>query len=195
LVTELDCRNLSCPSPVIKTKQALESAPGAPLRVLADLGAPRENILRFATSRGYSVQDEENNGFAAITISPSLSSELSDTINRSAATSAVLIASDRFGSGPDELGKLLMKNLVITLLELPVMPEKIFFINSGVHLATEGSELIEPLTKLNDAGTEILSCGICLDYYGLREKLAVGSITNMYTIAETLMTVSNAVRI
>ena len=195
MVIELDCRNLSCPSPVIKTKQSLESAPGATLRVLADLGAPRENILRFATSRGYSVKDDENDGFAAITISPAFTSELSDTINRSAATSAVLIASNRFGSGPDELGKLLMKNLVITFLELPVMPEKIFFINSGVHLTTEGSELIEPLNKLNDAGSEILSCGICLDYYGLREKLAVGSITNMYTIAETLMTVGNAVRI
>ena len=194
-MSELDCRNLSCPSPVIKTKQALESAPGATLRVLADLGPPRENILRFANSRGFSVQDEENDGFAVITISPALSSEFSDTINRSAATSAILIASDRFGNGPEDLGKLLMKNLVITLIELPSMPEKIFFINSGVHLTTAGSELIEPLSRLNDAGVEILSCGICLDYYGLREKLAIGSITNMYTIAETLMTVSNAVRI
>jgi len=194
-VIELDCRNLSCPSPVVKTKQALESASGAALRVLADLGTPRENILRFANSKGFSVQDEESDGFAVITISPNLPSVLSDTINRSAATSAILIASDRFGSGPDELGKLLMKNLVITLLEIPSMPEKIFFINSGVHLTTEDSELIEPLSKLNDAGVEILSCGICLDYFGLREKLAVGSITNMYTIAETLMTVSNAVRI
>lgn len=192
---ELDCRNLSCPSPVIKTKQALESSPGAILQVLADLGPPRENILRFARSRGYTVQDEEHDGFAAITISPALPPELSEAINRSAATSAILIASDRFGNGPDELGKLLMKNLVITLLEVPVLPEKIFFINSGVHLTTEGSELIEPLKKLNDAGSEILSCGICLDYFGLREKLAVGAVTNMYTIAETLMTVSNAVRI
>jgi selenium metabolism protein YedF len=194
-VIELDCRNLSCPSPVIKTKQTLESTPGATLRVLADMGPPRENILRFASSRGFSVHDEENDGFAVITISPALPSELSETINRSAETSAILIASDRFGNGPDDLGKLLMKNLVITLLELPSMPEKIFFINSGVHLTTEGSELIEALSKLNDAGVEILSCGICLDFFGLREKLAVGSITNMYTIAETLTTVSNAVRI
>jgi len=194
-VIELDCRNLSCPSPVIKTKQTLESAPGATLRVLADLGPCRENILRFANSKGFSVQDEENDGFAVITISPALPSGLSDTVNHCASTSAILIASDLFGSGPEELGKLLMKNLIITLLEIPVKPEKIFFINSGVHLTTEGSELIEPLGKLNDAGVEIFSCGICLDYYGLREKLAVGSVTNMYAIAETLMTVSNAVRI
>jgi selenium metabolism protein YedF len=192
---ELDCRNLSCPSPVIQTKQALESAPGATLRVLADFGPPRENILRFAGSKGFSVQDEEGDGFAVITISPAPGSGFSDIINSSAATSAILIASDSFGSGPEDLGKLLMKNLVITLLELPVKPEKIFFINSGVHLTTEGSELIESLGKLHDAGVEILSCGICLDYYGVREKLAVGSVTNMYTIAETLMTVGNAVRI
>jgi selenium metabolism protein YedF len=195
LLIELDCRDLSCPAPVIKTKQALESAPGATLQVTADMGPPRENIIRFAKSRGFSVQEEENNGFAVITISPATSSVLSATSNNSISTSAILIASERFGVGPDELGKLLIKNLVITLLELPVQPEKIFFINSGVILTTEGSELIEPLTKLNDAGIEILSCGICLDYYGLREKLAVGSITNMYTIAETLMIVNNAVRI
>lgn len=195
MLIELDCRNLSCPSPVIKTKQALESSPGATLRVLADLGPSRENILRFAGAKGYSVLDEARDGFAVITISPALPSGPSEAINSYAATSAILIASDRFGNGPDELGKLLMKNLVITLLELPVKPEKIFFINSGVHLTTEGSELIEPLGRLSDAGTEILSCGICLDYFGLREKLAIGSVTNMYTIAETLMTVGNAVRI
>jgi selenium metabolism protein YedF len=195
LVYEIDCRNLSCPAPVIKTKQALESAPGATLRVTADMGPARENIIRFAKSKGFSVQEEENNGFAVISISPGTAPALPDSFNNSVPTSAILIASDRFGNGPDELGKLLIKNLVITLLELPVQPEKIFFINSGVLLTTEGSELIEPLTRLNDAGVEILSCGICLDYFGLREKLAVGSITNMYTIAETLMTVNNAVRI
>lgn len=195
MTIELDCRNLSCPSPVIQTKQALEGSPGASLRVLADLGAPRENILRFARSRGFTVHDAERDGCAVISITPSLSAGRSETGNCFAGVSAILIASDRFGEGPDDLGKLLMKNLVISLLELPVLPEKIFFINSGVHLTTEGSELIEPLNKLNDAGVEILSCGICLDYFGLREKLATGAVTNMYVIAETLMTVSNAVRI
>lgn len=195
MIVELDCRNLSCPSPVIKTKQALEANSGATLKVFSDLGPPRENILRFAASKGYSAQDEEQDGFAVITISPANHPELSGVIARSTAASVVLIASDRFGEGPGELGKLLMKNLVISLLEIPVKPEKIFFINSGVFLTTEGSELIEPLGKLNDLGVEILSCGICLDYHGLREKLAVGSVTNMYAIAEALMTVGNAVRI
>ncbi len=191
---ELDCRNLSCPAPVIKTKQTLESAPGATLRVTADLGAPRENIIRFAKSRGLSVEDLEKDGYAEIIISPSLLNEQSDSFV-CLSTSSILIASDHFGTGPDELGKLLLKNFVVTLIELPVQPEKIFFLNSGVLLTTEGSELIEPLLKLQDAGIEILSCGICLDYYGLREKLAVGAVTNMYTIAETVMSVGNAVRI
>jgi selenium metabolism protein YedF len=180
---------------VIKTKQTLEANPGATLKVFSDLGPPRENILRFAGSKDFSVQDEEHDGFAVITISPSSPPDLSDAVYRFANASIILIASDRFGNGPDDLGKLLMKNLVISLLEIPVKPKKIFFMNSGVFLTTVGSELIEPLGKLNDIGTEILSCGLCLDYFGRREKLAVGSVTNMYTIAETLMTVGNAVRI
>lgn len=195
MVYEIDCRNLSCPAPVIRTKQALENSPGATLRITADIGPSRENIIRFAKSKGFSVQDESHDGFAIITISPATSLDLTTVFNNGVSTTAILITSNRFGNGPDELGKLLIKNLVITLLELPVQPEKIFFINSGVLLTTEGSELIEPLMKLNDSGVEILSCGICLDYYELREKLAVGSITNMYTIAETLMTVNNAIKI
>ncbi|NJD90382.1 MAG: sulfurtransferase-like selenium metabolism protein YedF, partial [Geobacter sp.] len=98
----------------------------------------------------------------------------------------VLISSDRFGDGPDELGRLLMKNFIITLLELPNPPDRIFLLNRGVLLATEGSETIEPLTKLADAGIEIFSCGVCLDYFSVRDKLAVGAVTNMYTIAEAL---------
>jgi hypothetical protein len=88
-----------------------------------------------------------------------------------------------------------MKNFIITLLELPDPPEVIFFINSGVQLTSEGSELLEPLHKLAEVGTGIYSCGVCLDYFGLRDKLVAGKVTNMYTIAEKLLAAGNPVKV
>jgi selenium metabolism protein YedF len=109
--------------------------------------------------------------------------------------SVILIASECLGRGSDDLGRLLMKNFVITLLELADQPAKILLVNSGVLLAVEGSELIEPFRKLSAAGIEILSCGLCLDYFKVREKLAVGSITNMYAIADAMLTSGNTLRL
>lgn len=178
-----DCRGLACPAPVIKARQALLNAGGNPVGILVDNGAPRENVNRFARTHGCTVQEEEFEGGWRLTLQPG-STQQQSACDRQA---VILIGSDRLGDGPDELGRLLMKNFIITLLELPFPPEMIFFINSGVHLTTSGSELTEPLQKLAAAGTSIASCGVCLDYFKLRDKLAVGSITNMYTIAETML--------
>jgi peroxiredoxin family protein len=61
------------------------------------------------------------------------------------------------------------------------------FINSGVRLTSEGSEVLETLKSLSETGVEILSCGTCLDFYGLKEKVKVGMISNMYDIVQSLM--------
>lgn len=191
----IDCRNKQCPAPVVSTKKILEESGGEPVKVLVDNGAPRENVTRFASGRGHEVVEESlDNGWALTITGKNDTSVLSATAaNKGPAT--ILVATDRLGTGPDELGKLLMKNFFITLLELTEPPEKIFFINSGVMLTAEGSELLEPLSKLAEAGVEIQSCGICLDYFKLREKLAVGTITNMFTIAETLLQSGNVIRL
>lgn len=189
-----DYRGLACPAPVIKTKQALERAGGAPVTVMVDDGAPRENILRFARTRGCGVQEKACDNGWQITLAPDSSRQPEQPL-ASSGHQAILIGSDRFGDGADELGRLLMKNFIITLLELPILPESIFFINSGVLLTTEGSELLEPLHKLAAAGVGVFSCGVCLDYFGLRDKLAAGSVTNMFTIAEKMLAAGNPLRI
>ena len=189
----IDCRNLACPAPVITVKKALEEA--AELRVLLDNGAPRENVARFAKNRGCQVDEvREGNGWALSILSPG------DHAGRTKTAAAegdkvLLITSNLLGEGPEELGRLLMKNFIHTLLETASLPTQMFFMNSGVLLTTEGSELLEALEKLRGMGVEILSCGLCLDFFGLKEKLRVGGTTNMLTTADALLSATQAIKL
>lgn len=192
---EIDCRGLACPAPVIMTKKAIEDSSGDSCRVILDNGAARENVLRFCRSKGLAVSEEEGSYGTTLTINCPVQSLPFEKSATTTLAPIILIASDCLGSGSDELGRLLMKNFIITLLELQDQPEKILFVNSGVLLTTEGSELLEPLHRLSAAGVEILSCGVCLDYYCKREKLSVGLVTNMYTIAESLLSAGNSIRL
>jgi selenium metabolism protein YedF len=88
-----------------------------------------------------------------------------------------------------------MKNFIHTLLETAELPCRMIFLNTGVFLTTEGSEVLEALHKLAGMGVEILSCGLCLDYFGRKEKLRAGGTTNMLTIAESLLTATKAIRL
>lgn len=104
----------------------------------------------------------------------------------------VAVSSDKMGSGNDELGAVLMKSFFFAETQLDTLPDKILFYNGGAKLTVEGSDCLEDIKLLEKEGVEILTCGTCLDFYGLKEKLAVGTVTNMYTIAEILQ---NAVSI
>ena len=97
----------------------------------------------------------------------------------------VVISSDRMGTGNDELGKVLIKGFIFAVTQLDKLPKTMLFYNGGATLTTEGSDSLEDLKSLEAQGVEIMTCGTCLDYYGLKDKLAVGSVTNMYSIVET----------
>lgn len=189
---ELDCRHLSCPAPVLLVKKGLEESGLKGLRVLVDTGAARENVSRFAVSRGYAVQESDMGDCFALEITSS------GVLERGTAISGgvvILIASDSLGSGPDELGKLLMKNFLISLLESSDPPEKILLINSGVLLTVSGGESVEALQKLISIGAEVLACGVCLDFFSVKEKQAVGGVTNMLTIAESMLQARTVIRL
>lgn len=100
----------------------------------------------------------------------------------------LLMTKDYLGEGSQDLGRTLMKTFWFCLTEAAVKPKKIYFINSGVKMVAEGSVHLDNLKALADAGVEIAACGICLDFYGLKEKVAVGSITNLYAISDDLLT-------
>lgn len=190
----IDCRGMACPAPVITVKKALEQQ--AEVRVLLDDGAPRENVGRFARNRGCQVSEQqETSGDWALTISAA-SGEAAPVSTKPASGDRVfLITSNRLGDGPEELGMLLMKNFIHTLLETAELPARMFFLNTGVLLTTEGSDLLEALEKLAGMGVEILSCGLCLGYFDRKEKLRVGATTNMLATAEGLMAAGQVIRL
>lgn len=107
---------------------------------------------------------------------------------------AILFASDKIGRGNEELGEILTRAIIYSFIEVEPKPKTIIFMNSGVKLVTQSSEVLEDLKKLVELGVEILVCGTCLDFFGLKDKIAVGEISNAYTIAETLLGTGKVVR-
>ena len=106
----------------------------------------------------------------------------------------VLIASDRLGEGDEELGRKLMKGFIKVVPELDQKPECMIFINGGAHFVAEGSEVLEVLQSLEKSGVQILTCGTCLDHFQIKDKVAVGNISNMLEIASTLASADRVVR-
>jgi selenium metabolism protein YedF len=99
----------------------------------------------------------------------------------------MLVASDSLGRGDADLGQVLVRGLLHTLNEVEPLPATLVFINSGVKLVTEGSSVLDDLRALSDKGVELLACGTCLNYYALKDSVAVGQVSNMYSIAEGLL--------
>jgi selenium metabolism protein YedF len=189
----IDCRNLSCPAPVINVKKALQEH--AEIRVLLDDGAPRENVTRFSRNRGCRVSEERDGSGWVLTISAAAGTALPAPEAVSQGSRVVMITSDRLGDGPEELGRLLMRNFVHTLLETAELPDRILFLNSGVFLTCEGSDVIEALGKLRGMGVEIFSCGLCLDFFTIKNKLRVGATTNMLATAEYLLSAGSVIKL
>jgi len=107
----------------------------------------------------------------------------------------ILIGDDSLGVGDRELGKMLMKAFLNTLFDGQPRPAKLIFINNGVKLTTERSEVLDAIKALEEKGVDILSCGTCLDYYGLTDKLKVGRITKMADTVNSLLSASKVIRV
>ena len=99
----------------------------------------------------------------------------------------LLLTKDYLGEGSEELGRNLMKSFLYVLTEADVKPKAIYCINSAVNMLVTGSEHLDNLTALEAAGVTIAGCGICLDFYGVKDKVQVGTITNLYAITESLL--------
>lgn len=192
----IDCRGLVCPEPVIRTKKALEQHPEG-VSVLLDDGAPRENVSRFAGSRNYTITETNAGDHFILQISSGTDKPAARAAHQPATygVRVLLVTSNQLGSGSEELGCLLMRNFIHTLLETGTRPDKIVFLNAGVLLAVEGAETVEALQKLVNLGIEVMSCGLCLDFYNKKEQLAVGVVTNMYTTAELLLDADSVIKI
>jgi selenium metabolism protein YedF len=215
----VDARGLACPQPVLQTRRALRAreelrarkelrgregqAAGGELTVIVDNDTAQKNVTRMAEKSGYVVQAERKDDGIYLRIGGQGAQGPAVETQEMAVGKAIpaegplvlFVASEHMGQGEHaELGNILIRAFFHTLGEVEPLPETIIFINSGIKLVTEGSPVVEDLEALCSQGIEVLACGTCLDYYGLKDKLAVGEISNMYTIAETLLGAGKVVK-
>lgn len=186
----VDARGLACPQPVILARRALEATDKRRITAVVDNEVARDNIVKMAESLSCSVSVEQRGKDIYIHITKP---EQYSTALETHENVLFLVTADTLGRGNDELGRLLMKNFFYALTEQGGLGKVFIFLNSGVNLTCAGSPILDYLYELQRDGAEILSCGTCLDYYGLRQKLGIGQITNMYAIVEYLQKIPRVI--
>ena len=190
----IDCRGLACPLPVVNAKKAAEAMnTGDVLTVLVDNEIAVQNLSRFAEHKGFGVSAEKKDEkeYAVImSISgeavESKEEEVTCVMDSRRKGMLVVLSGNVMGTGDAKLGTSLMKAFVFALTKQDQLPDTILCYNSGAYLTCEGADTLEDLKLLESEGVTILTCGTCLDFYGLKEKLAVGGVTNMYDIVERM---------
>lgn len=184
----IDARGLACPEPVLLTKKAIDSGEKE-FEVLVDSEIPKENIRKFCCSYNCDMGESTTTGGWKLLIRPkdrSNSCEKPQAPKQTLSSrTTFLITCNKIGIN-DELGQILIEGFINTLPSTTNKPDRIIFLNEGVFLTTENSPVLQSLKKLFDEGIEIKSCGTCLDFYQLKDKLQVGTITNMYDTIEAL---------
>ena len=185
----------ACPIPVVKTLNALKGLGGAgTVQTLVDNEIAVQNLTRLAESKGCTIETEkrsEKEFCVTITTAGAVAAaeneEISCIVPAAKKKTVVVVSADHMGEGSEELGRILIKGFLFALTQQEHLPSTVLFYNGGAKLTTEGSASLEDLKALEANGVEILTCGTCLDYYGLKDKLAVGGVTNMYVIVEKQM--------
>ena len=193
-----------CPIPVVKTMKAVAAMtePGT-LEVHVDSEIPVQNLIRFAADRGLSVasekMDDKHFVVKIIVTDPTATAAKNENavtcIPDQRGNTVIAVGSNCMGSGDDNLGATLMKGYLYAVSQQEELPKTILFYNGGAKLTVEGAVSVEDLKNMEAQGVEILTCGTCLNFYGLGDKLAVGTVTNMYTIVEKLTNASKVIRV
>ena len=195
----------TCPIPVVKTKQAIQSLGGAGVvQTLVDNEIAVQNLTKMAQQKGYGITSqklEEHKFQVTMTIGegaaipePSEETVCQPLPTGAAANTVVAVASATMGEGSDALGKTLMKGFLYALGQQDQLPKTILCYNGGAALTCDGSASLDDLQSMEARGVEILTCGTCLNFYGLTDQLRVGGVTNMYTIVEKLTQADRVVK-
>lgn len=185
---EIDARGLACPRPVILTKKELDNMQEGTVVTVVDNEVAKENISKLAKSMDcdFQVKQTEDQEYY-IYIQKGENKDNKIKAKEDDLKDMVIgFSANTMGKGDDKLGNILMKSFIFTVSETKPYPKTLVFYNGGVKLTCEDSQVLDELKKLQESGVEILSCGTCLDYLDLKEKLKIGSISNMYTIYEKL---------
>lgn len=194
---EVNALGLACPTPVIMAKKEIGENPDEAVVVAVDNDVARNNLRKLADSLGYqfSCEGEEPEIFCTLSPAGAEAAAPEKEAPKAAAGNdyVVFFGKDIVGEGDRELGTNLVRMFFYSLTETDNLPTSILFMNAGVKLTTLDDQVIENLKVLADRGVEILSCGACLDFYGLKEQLKVGEISNMYEISQRIINASKEV--
>lgn len=191
----IDCKGMACPLPVVNAKKAAEElGSGDVLAVLVDNEIAVQNLSRFGEHKGFVVSADKrgDNEFAVVmqitgnAAAKAKEEEVACVMDSRRKGMLVVLSANVMGTGDSKLGTSLMKAFVFALTKQDQLPDTILCYNTGAYLTCEGADTLEDLKLLESEGATILTCGTCLDFYGLKEKLAVGGATNMYDIVERM---------
>ncbi|MBQ4266209.1 MAG: sulfurtransferase-like selenium metabolism protein YedF [Clostridia bacterium] len=200
----VDARGMACPLPVVHAKKAAEEMHGGDvLTVLVDNEIAVQNLTRFAAHKGHEAEARRHGekefavviriaGEADVTAQAGQPVSCAPDMRRQGMV--VVLSANVMGTGDERLGKSLMKAFVFALTKQDQLPQTILCYNTGAYLTCEGADTLEDLRALEAEGVTIRTCGTCLDFYGLKEKLAVGTVTNMYEIVECMEAAASIVR-
>jgi len=198
-----DTRGQLCPAPLIATKRTLkETSEGESFLLLTDNETSYNNMSRFLKDNNTAFQTSEADGVWTLTVTRG--GELSQVKAEDYCTDSIahfhkgdfiiVIGSDKMGEGDNELGQLLMSNFIKAIKDLDKLPGKMVFYNKGVTLATKNSPLIDHLNDLEKMGVELLLCATCVNHYASTDIVGAGTLSNMYTIAEVMVSAGNIIR-
>ena len=190
----IDCKGMACPLPVVNAKKASEQLhSGDILTVLVDNEIAVQNLTRFAEHKGFAPTAEKK-GEKEYAVTMHISGtdaappeeEVLCNLDTRRKGMLVVLSGSTMGVGDAKLGTSLMKAFVFALTKQDQLPDTVLCYNTGAYLTCEGADTLEDLKLLESEGVTVLTCGTCLDFYGLKEKLAVGGVTNMYDIVERM---------
>ncbi len=180
----LDMIGKPCPIPVIEAKKALRNmAQGEMLELVVDNDVACQNLEKMAKGLGHDIsyQKRDDGNFTVI-----ITLKEAEPLQNEKGSFVVAIGKSQMGEGSEELGTMLMKSYIYALTELDTPPRQLLLYNGGIHLALKNADTLEDLKTLEGKGTQISSCGACLNYYHKTEELGIGTITNMYAIASAM---------
>ncbi|MBR9986293.1 MAG: sulfurtransferase-like selenium metabolism protein YedF [Desulfosarcina sp.] len=196
---EIDARGLGCPAPVLQTKAALQEESPNGVRVVVDNAASQQNVQRFLESQGFQTVLEQDGPDYFIVGScgsmPSAQPQPAPTPSSDTKKIMVMCATDRIGFGDDALGLKLMVNFLRTLKEMGNELWRLVFVNNGVKLTIEGSDVLEDLKDYEKSGLKIMVCGTCLDHFNLLDRKQVGETTNMLDIVTSMQLADKVINI
>lgn len=201
----VDTRGLTCPAPLIKTRQGItEAEPDETVQIIIDNPTSLSNVKRYLTDNKMPFRVSEEGNVATVTLIRGEKAELSTDETEYCSTSeaprsgkrnvVVAVTTDRMGSGDDVLGEKLMVSFFKTLVLIEPLPDSVVFYNAGVKLAQEDSPVLVYIRELIERGTAVYLCSTCINHFGIRDRLPLGNFSDMYQILNVLSDADHIIR-